>query len=190
MCRPLSAFVVNRSGKTRRETDTSDLISCWGSSFLFLSSSSHTPTHIRSSHATWFVFELRYILGNKQQQSLFDAGKRSRNRLVNNQEKDQFVVCVWDWPVLELCPVCVRSCNHNGIECTVFFFIIILLLTSQTDSYPFGGQFPIHRHSAGPTGAGSSLYPKNKKLDPELFAFVEGIDYAQSLSRFRLNDVT
>lgn len=94
MCRPLSAFVVNRSGKTRRETDTSDLISCWGSSFLFLSSSSHTPTHIRSSHATWFVFELRYILGNKQQQSLFDAGKRSRNRLVNNQEKDQFGVCV------------------------------------------------------------------------------------------------
>lgn len=67
MCRPLSAFVVNRSGKTRRETDTSDLISCWGSSFLFFCRR-HTHTHIRSSHATWFVFELRYILGNKQQQ--------------------------------------------------------------------------------------------------------------------------
>ncbi len=30
----------------------------------------HTHTHIRSSHATWFVFELRYILGNKQQHQL------------------------------------------------------------------------------------------------------------------------
>lgn len=72
-----------------------------------------------------------------------------------------------------------------------FSFIIILLLTSQTDSYPFWGSvFPFTDIRRGRQARGQVYTQKIKKLDPELFAFVRGIDYAQSFSRFRLNDVT